>query len=151
MKTFHLKLTLLLLVLAPLALHAQDDLQTTQLFDKYGEQKNVTRVELNGEILAPYGMTTYRSLVFDDVTSYVEEIQACLKQDVQQLQVRKRQEVTEDGRLMSAYYQLTPVRRRGKELRRYLLFKRGKGTVATLVYIEGRLDEKELMDILYRK
>lgn len=150
MKTFYLTLTALLLFV-PFALRAQDDLQTTRLFDKYGEQKNVTRVELNGEILDAYHMETYRSLVFDDVTPFVEEIQACLKQDVQQLHVRKRQEVTEDGRLMSAYYQLIPVRRRGKKLRRYLLFKRGKGTLGTLIYIEGRLDEKELMDILYRK
>lgn len=152
MKQDYLKLTaVLLLLLNALTLYAQDDLQTTRLFDRYGEQKSVTRVELNGEILDSYNMNTYRSLVFDDVTPFVQEIQDCLKRDAQSANVKKRQEVTENGLLMSAYYQLTNVRRQGKTLQRYILFKRGKNTTATLIYIEGGLNEKELMDMLYKK
>lgn len=152
MKPFYFKLTILFLLLAPpVAMHAQKDLQTAQLFDKYGELKDVTRVELNGQILDVYGMETYRSLVFDNVTPFIQEIQTCLKTDAQSANVQKRQEVTESGLLMSAYYQLTPVHQRGKTLQRYLLFKRGKDTKATLVYIEGSLGEKELMKMLYQK
>lgn len=152
MKPFYFKLTILFLLLAPpAAMYAQKDLQTVQLFDKYGELKDVTRVELNGQILDVYGMETYRSLVFDNVTPFIQEIQTCLKTDAQSANVQKRQEVTESGLLMSAYYQLTPIHQRGKTLQRYLLFKRGKDTKATLVYIEGSLGEKELMKMLYQK
>ena len=108
-------------------------------------------VELNGEILASYRMDTYRSLVFEDVTPYAREIEDGLEDAVRSQQVQKRQLVNQSGTLQSAYLQLTDVRRKGRNLRRYLLFKRGKGTVATLIYIEGRLSEKELMDMLYKR
>lgn len=151
MKHHYMKLIgIFLLCLVPLAMQAQEGLQTGRLFDRYGEEKDVTRVELNGKILKSYRMETYRSLVFRDVTPYIDDIQACLKQDSQSADVRKRQEVTEGGVLLSAYYQLSPVSRRGKLLKRYLLFKRGKGTLATIVYIEGTLDAGELMEMLYQ-
>lgn len=151
MKHHYMKLIgIFLLCLIPLAMQAQEGLQTGRLFDRYGEEKDVTRVELNGKILKSYRMETYRSLVFRDVTPYIDDIQACLKQDSQSADVRKRQEVTEGGILLSAYYQLSPVSRRGKLLKRYLLFKRGKGTLATIVYIEGTLDAGELMEMLYQ-
>ena len=151
MKHHYMKLIgIFLLCLVPLAMQAQEGLQTGRLFDRYGEEKDVTRVELNGKILRSYRMETYRSLVFRDVTPYIDDIQACLKQDSQSADVRKRQEVTEGGVLLSAYYQLSPVSRRGKLLKRYLLFKRGKGTLATIVYIEGTLDAGELMEMLYQ-
>ena len=151
MKHHYMKLIgFLLLCLVPLAMQAQEGLQTGRLFDRYGEEKDVTRVELNGKILKSYRMETYRSLVFRDVTPYIDDIQACLKQDSQSADVRKRQEVTEGGVLLSAYYQLSPISRRGKLLKRYLLFKRGKGTLATIVYIEGTLDAGELMEMLYQ-
>lgn len=151
MKTCYLKLILLGVLLAPLALYAQDNLQTTRLFDKYGEQQNVTHVELHGEILNEYNMETYRSLMFEDITPFIQEIQTCLKRDAQSSNVKKRQEVAKSGQLMSAYYQLNTVHRKGRTLQRYLLFKRGKKTTGTLIYIEGELKEKDLMDILYRK
>ena len=152
MKTYCLKLIVFLfLSTLSMALYAQDGLQIARLFEKYGEGKNITRVELNGEILEAYRMSTYRSLVFENVTAYRDEIQACLKQDALSAETKKRQEVFENGSLLSAYYQLSPIRRKGQVLRRYILFKRGKNTSATLIYIEGELDEKELIDILYRK
>ena len=42
--------------------------EIADLFSKYGEQKDVTRVELNGSILKSYRMTTYKSLVFKNVS-----------------------------------------------------------------------------------
>ncbi len=151
MKHIYTKLIgILLLCLAPLAMQAQEGLQTERLFARYGEAKDVTRVELNGKILKSYRMETYRSLVFRDVTPYWDDIQTCLKQDSQSADIKKRQEVMEGGVLLSAYYQLSPVSRRGKLLKRYLLFKRGKGALATLVYIEGTLDAEELMEMLYQ-
>ena len=152
MKQNPLKLIcLILLVSLSLPLRAQEGLKIGHLFTKYGNAQGVTLVELNGEILASYRMDTYRSLVFEDVTPYAREIEDGLEDAVRSQQVQKRQLVNQSGTLQSAYLQLTDVRRKGRNLRRYLLFKRGKGTVATLIYIEGRLSEKELMNMLYKR
>ena len=51
-----------LLICLPAFVHAQERLQIADLFNKYGEQKDVTRVELNGSILKSYRMTTTRAL-----------------------------------------------------------------------------------------
>ena len=52
-----------LLICLPAFVHAQERLQIADLFSKYGEQKDVTRVELNGSILKSYRMTTYKPCV----------------------------------------------------------------------------------------
>ena len=56
----------------------------------------------------------------------------------------------ESGVLRNAYYQLKEVERNGKKLNRYLIFKIGKDSMGTLIYIEGLLSEKEMMDMLYK-
>ena len=138
--------SLLLLIGFTLSAYAQEDLQIASLFEKYGKQKDVTYVELNGSILRSYRMTAYRSLVFKDVTPYKADIVQCLKQDVAGQQVIKTQEITESGQLLSAYYQLS----KKNKLNRYILYKVGKKQSATLIYIEGKLSEDELMKMLYR-
>ena len=50
--------------------------------------------------------------------------------------------------LLSAYYQLSAVKRKGRKTRRYILFKRNRTDMATLIYIEGPLTESDLMDML---
>lgn len=140
-------LLLLVFWLSPTA-WGQDGLRIARLFEKYGNQQNVTRVELNGSILKSHNMSMYKSLVFKDVSPFLKDILQCLKYDKEHSgQIYKSQEVVEDGTLLSAYYQLQTVRKR----RRYILFKTGKNAAATLIYIEGRLTEDELMDMLYRK
>ena len=101
--------------------YAQEGLQIATLFEKYKDEKNVTYVELNGSILRSYRMTAYKSLVF------------------------------ESGELRSAYYRLSRTSQRGKKVNRYILYKVGKEDKATLVYIEGPLDEDELMEMLYKQ
>lgn len=135
-----------LLICLPAFAHAQEGLQIADLFNKYGEQKDVTRVELNGSILKSYRMTTYKSLVFKNVSPYRREIQQAIVHD----NAKKAQEVMESGVLRSAYYQLKEVERNGKKLNRYLIFKIGKDSMGTLIYIEGLLSEKEMMDMLYK-
>ena len=123
--------------------------EIADLFSKYGEQKDVTRVELNGSILKSYRMTTYKSLVFKNVSPYRREIQQAIVHDKQD-NAKKAQEVMESGVLRSAYYQLKEVERNGKKLNRYIIFKIGKDSMGTLIYIEGLLSEKEMMDMLYK-
>ncbi|AVM57176.1 hypothetical protein C3V43_04985 [Bacteroides heparinolyticus] len=137
------------LIILPVIVRAQEDLQIAGLFDKYGEQKDVTRVELNGSILKSYRMTTYKSLVFKNVLPYHKEIQQAIASDKQN-NVKKAQEVMENGVLRSAYYRLEEVKRNGKMLNRYIIFKIGKESMGTLIYIEGLLDEKEMLDMLYK-
>ena len=115
-----------------LTTYAQKGLQIATLFEKYKDEKNVTYVELNGSILRSYRMTAYKSLVFEQVTPYKQEILQCLKQAIDTYQVQKTQEVNESGELRS-------------------LYKVGKEDKATLVYIEGPLDEDELMEMLYKQ
>ena len=138
-----------LLICMPTLIRAQEGLQIAGLFNKYGEQKDVTRVELNGSILKSYRMTTYKSLVFKDVSPYRQEIQQAVAHDKQD-NAKKAQEVMESGILRSAYYQLKEVERNGKKLNRYIIFKIGKDSMGTLIYIEGLLSEKEMMDMLYK-
>lgn len=142
---------LLLLFGFSLTAYAQEGLQIATLFEKYKSRKNVTYVELNGSILRSYHMTAYKSLVFEKVTPYKAEILQCLKQDITTNRVEKTQEVTESGELRSAYYRLSQAIRKEKKQNRYILYKTGKQDMATLVYIEGPLDEKELMEMLYMK
>ena len=138
-----------LLICLPVFVQAQEGLQIASLFNKYGEQKDVTRVELNGSILKSYRMTTYKSLVFKNVSPYRQEIQQALAHDKQE-NVKKAQEVMDSGILRSAYYQLKEVERDKKKLNRYILFKIGKDSMGTLIYIEGALSEREMMDMLYK-
>lgn len=142
---------LLLTLSFGLTAYAQEGLQIATLFEKYKNEKNVTYVELNGSILRSYRMTAYKSLVFEEVTPYKKEIMQCLKQAIDTYQVQKTQEVNESGELLSAYYRLSRVPRKGKKVNRYILYKVGKQQKATLVYIEGPLDEDELMEMLYKQ
>ena len=125
----------LLILCFSLTTYAQEGLQIATLFEKYKDEKNVTYVELNGSILRSYRMTAYKSLVFEQVTPYKQEILQCLKQAIDTHQVQKTQEVNESGELRSAYYRLS----------------RTSQDKATLVYIEGPLDEDELMEMLYKQ
>lgn len=135
-----------------LTTYAQKGLQIATLFEKYKDEKNVTYVELNGSILRSYRMTAYKSLVFEQVTPYKQEILQCLKQAIDTYQVQKTQEVNESGELRSAYYRLSrTTAQKGKKVNRYILYKVGKEDKATLVYIEGPLDEDELMEMLYKQ
>lgn len=80
---------------------------------------------------------------------YRREIQQAIVHDKQD-NAKKAQEVMESGVLRSAYYQLKEVERNGKKLNRYIIFKIGKDSMGTLIYIEGLLSEKEMMDMLYK-
>lgn len=143
-------LLVLLMSFGP-TVQAQQHLHISPLFEKYGNQNQVTRVELHESLLRSYRMTLYKSLVFEDVAPYLEEILSCLKQDAAAGNVRKTQEITESGRLSSAYYRLETAKRQGKTVNRYILFKRDRKNKAALIYIEGPLLEDELMNILYPK
>ena len=152
MNTF-IRVTSIFLILSALStgLKAQEGLHIGTIFQKYGKQKGVTMVELNKSMLESYQITLYKSLVFKEVTDYLPEILKTLEQDKKGGSVKKMQEVTEDGNIISAYYQLTSVKRGKDQIKRYILFKTGNKEKATLVYIEGLLDSDDLVTLLFMK
>ena len=142
------------------AAEAQKDLKIQDVFTRYGKKRNVTMVELSNEMLETYGMTRYKSITIkddpealrftrqkdrDDPDPFLFPRQ-CLEAD--QRGARKIKEVTDDGGVVSAYYQLPG---KDPDVNRFVLFKvNSKGTI-TLVYIEGELDSDDLITLLFTK
>lgn len=144
-KVIRTALITLLLTAAGTA-HAQQGLQIASVFQKYGKQKGVTMVELSKEMLDTYQMTLYKSIVFKDVEEALPTIIRCLETDKKK--ARKVKEVVAGGQIQSGYYQLPQLK---EDINRFILFKTGKKSSATLIYIEGELDADDLITLLFIK
>ena len=151
MKKFTHTLLCCLLLLFSTGMYAQKGLQIASVFQKYGKQKGVTMVELSRDMLDSYRIDLYKSLVFKDVTEALPYILDCLEKDQKEGTMKKIQEIIEDGKLLTAYYQLTQVKKGKEKLNRFLLFKIGKKNSATLIYIEGNLNSDELVALLFQR
>lgn len=128
------------------AAEAQKDLKIQEVFARYGKKKNVTMVELSNEMLETYDMTRYKSITIKNDPDALRFTRRCLEAD--QRGARKIKEVTDDGGVVSAYYQLPG---KDSDINRFILFKvNSKGTI-TLVYIEGELDSDDLITLLFTK
>ncbi|MCE5224515.1 MAG: hypothetical protein LLG05_01490 [Porphyromonadaceae bacterium] len=145
-KRYTLLLLLAAFLLLPLAVSAQKDLKIQEVFQRYGKSRNVTMVELSNEMLETYGMTHYKSITIKDDAEALRFVRRCLASD--QEGSRKIKEITDDGGVISAYYQLP-----GKEtdINRFILFKVSKKGLITLVYIEGDLDSDDLITLLFTR
>jgi predicted transcriptional regulator len=128
------------------AAEMQKDLKIQDVFSRYGKKKNVTMVELSNEMLETYGMAHYKSITIKNDDEALHFIRRCLEAD--QKGARKIKEVTDDGGIISAYYQLPSVK---EELNRFVLFKVNRKGVLTLVYIEGELDSDDLITLLFTR
>ena len=126
------------------ATEAQKDLKIQDVFIRYGKSKNVTMVELSNEMLETYGMTRYKSITIKNDPEALRFTRQCLEAD--QKGAKKIKEVTDDGGVVSAYYQLPG---KEKDINRFVLFKVNAKGVITLVYIEGDLDSDDLITILF--
>lgn len=135
---------LLLLPAGAFAAEAQKDLKIQDVFARYGKNKNVTMVELSNEMLETYGMTRYKSITIKNDPEALRFTRQCLEAD--QKGAKKIKEVTDDGGVVSAYYQLPG---KEKDVNRFVLFKVNAKGVITLVYIEGDLDSEDLITILF--
>lgn len=136
----------LLLPAEAVATEMQTDLKIQDVFSRYGKRKNVTMVELSNEMLETYGMTHYKSITIKNDDEALRFTRRCLEAD--QKGARKIKEVTDDGGIISAYYQLPSVK---EEVNRFILFKVNKKGVVTLVYIEGELDSDDLITLLFTR
>ena len=140
---------ILLFVLCPMLSEAsitQDDLKIKDVFRIYGKQKNVVMVELSKEMLDMYDITFYKSITIKKDPEALAFIRKCLEAD--QEGARKIKEVTSEGAVISAYYQISE---KNNNLNRFILFKVNQEGLITLIYIEGKLDSDDLITILFTK
>lgn len=146
----HIKNTLIVLLVCCLPLseinakETQKALRIQEVFQRYGKRKNVTMVELSNEMLETYNMVRYKSITIKDDAEAIHFSRRCLEADQQG--ARKIKEVTDDGGIISAYYQLPAVK---ENVNRFILFKINRKKTMTLVYIEGELDSDDLITILF--
>lgn len=124
----------------------QKDLSIEKVFVRYGKKKNVTMVELSNEMLETYGMTRYKSITIKSDVEALRFTRQCLEAD--QRGARKIKEVTDEGAVVSAYYQLQGE---DSDVNRFILFKVNVKATFTLVYIEGELDSEDLITLLFTK
>jgi hypothetical protein len=119
-------------------------LKIDEVFERFGKRRNVTMVELSQEMLEMYNMKHYRSITIKDDPEALRFIRQALEED--QRGARKIKEITDEGGIVSAYYQLKPS---GNGLNRFILFNVNARKVITLVYIEGDLDSDDLITLLF--
>lgn len=124
----------------------QDDLMIKDVFRIYGKNKNVVMVELSKEMLDMYDITFYKSITIKKDPEALAFIRKCL--EVDQNGARKIKEITSDGAVISAYYQISD---KNNDVNRFILFKVNQEGLITLVYIEGKLDSDDLISILFTK
>jgi hypothetical protein len=134
----------LLLPAGAVAMETQQDLRINEVFLRYGQKRNVTMVELSAEMLETYRMTHYKSIVIKGDAGAIRFTRTCLEAD--QREARKIKEVTDDGGIVSAYYQLPSA---SPGVNRFILFKVSRKGVMTLVYLEGELESDDLITILF--
>jgi len=143
---------LLLLILAFLypvlseASIAQDDLTIKDVFRIYGKNKNVVMVELSKEMLDMYDIAFYKSITIKNDQEALTFVRKCLKSD--QEGARKIKEITSNGEVISAYYQISG---KDNKLNRFILFNVNQKGEVTLIYIEGGLDSDDLITLLFTR
>jgi len=122
----------------------QNDLKIKDVFQIYGKNKNVVMVELSKEIIDMYDVTFYKSITIKNDSEALTFIRNCLKSD--QDRARKIKEITSNGEIVSAYYQILEE---NSKVNRFILFNVNQKMEITLIYIEGELDSDDLITILF--
>lgn len=135
-----------LLLLCSTSLYAQQGLQIASIFQKYGNQKGATYVELSKMLSKEWDINHYKSLKLSKVEKALPDIYRCLEVDKQN--AKKIKEVVANGAIQSGYYQLPPLK---GNINRFILFRIGKKEDATLIYIEGEIDSDDLVTLMFSK
>lgn len=123
---------------------SDNELKIQEVFTRYGKKRNVTMVELSNEMLDTYNMKHYKSISIKNDSEALKFIRKCLEED--QKGARKIKEITDDGGVISAYYQL---KTKTEKPNRFILFNVNAKGLITLVYIEGYLDSEDLITLLF--
>lgn len=135
-----------LLLLGSNNLYAQQELQITSIFQKFGNQKGATYVELSKTLSKEWEINHYKSLKLSKAEKALPDIYRSLEVDKQN--AKKIKEVIINGEIQSGYYQLPPLK---GNINRFILFRVGKKEDATLIYIEGEIDSDDLVTLMFSK
>ena len=129
------------------ALHAQQDLQISKVFDLYGDKKGAVMVELTDEMLDGYDFSLFKSITIHNNPQAADFIRKCLLKD--QPGAKKVKQVVANGILTSVYLQLP---RKG-DLYRLILFNESFSPAQriTLIYIESKNDSDEVLKLILKK
>jgi len=129
------------------ALHAQNDLQISKVFEQYGERKGVVMVELTNEMLDGYDFSLFKSLTIKDNPSAADFVRKCMLKD--EVGAKKVKQVVTNGTPTSIYLQLP---RKG-QLYRLILFNETfhPEHKITLIYIESKNDSEDVLKLILKK
>lgn len=126
---------------------AQDDLEVSKVFSKYGKQKGSTMVEMTREMLKEYDFSYYKSIVINNNKEAGDFTRECLKID--QENSKKVKQVVSGGVVSSIYLQLP---KKGKYHRLILFNETTKPErQMTLIYIESEKDSEEILNLILKK
>ena len=151
MKTQFRKIYLLLLVamafVIPGQLNAQQDLQISKVFDRYGKAKGVVMVQLTKEMLKDYDFSLFKSIVIKNNPEATVFVRQCIEKD--QEGGKKIKQVEQNGEVTSTILQLAP---RGKE-NRLILYNESSDDKKelTLIYLESEMDVEKIMTTVLKK
>ncbi|WP_337943830.1 DUF6108 family protein [Prevotella sp.] len=146
MKQFFVKrimVTLAIMVACTITAAAQEGLNVDKVFQRFGKSKGCKMVVMKNTELRGYKLHTYKSLVYKNLYSAIEPYLAADKKSA-----KKVREVVEEGRIVSGYYMMAPLR---GGINRYILFSNVGGHKGTVIYIEGTLSPDDIMKLCYSK
>lgn len=146
MKQFFVKrimVTLAIMVACTMTAAAQEGLNVDRVFQRFGKSKGCKMVVMKNTELRGYKLHTYKSLVYKNLYSAIEPYLAADKKSA-----KKVREVVEEGRIVSGYYMMAPLR---DGINRYILFCNVGGHKGTVIYIEGTLSPDDIMKLCYSK
>lgn len=146
MKQFFVKrimVTLAIMVACTMTAAAQEGLNVDKVFQRFGKSKGCKMVVMKNTELRGYKLQTYKSLVYKNLYSAIEPYLAADKKSA-----KKVREVVEEGRIVSGYYMMAPLR---GGINRYILFSDVGGHKGTVIYIEGTLSPDDIMKLCYSK
>ena len=146
MKQFFVKrimVTLAIMVACNMTAAAQEGLNDDKVFQRIGKSKGCKMVVMKNTELRGYKLQTYKSLVYKNLYSAIEPYLAADKKSA-----KKVREVVEEGRIVSGYYMMAPLR---GGINRYILFSNVGGHKGTVIYIEGTLSPDDIMKLCYSK
>ena len=146
MKQFFVKrimVTLAIMVACTITAAAQEGLNVDRVFQRFGKSKGCKMVGMTNTELRGYKLHTYKTLVYKNLYSAIEPYLAADKKSA-----KKVREVVEEGRIVSGYYMMAPLR---GGINRYILFSNVGGHKGTVIYIEGTLSPDDIMKLCYSK
>ena len=146
MKQFFVKrimVTLAIMVACTITAAAQEGLNVDKVFQRFGKSKGCKMVVMKNTELRGYKLQTYKSLVYKNLYSAIEPYLAADKKSA-----KKVREVVEEGRIVSGYYMMAPLR---GGINRYILFSNVGGHKGTVIYIEGTISPDDIMKLCYSK